>query len=262
MGRHSARKREFLTRHPICCFCGGNEAAVTEDHIPARSLFFRRQWPEGYVFPACMTCNAGASDDELVMAVLVRMGNQNDQTDDHEKEIEKALSGLRFRLPTIFHSLKEISRVDTRRFLRSRGIQGTVIPGLGEAYLLRVPAEVIAVTERYAAKLGKALHYLHTGKVVPATGAVVTRVFTNGDLLNSNVPDKFFAVLGGVPVLKRDVTPLESQFTYRFGIASAGEGAGYWIRFGESMAMIATVFLDEAEYLRRRAERNAATGAG
>lgn len=259
MGRHSARKREFLSLHPICCFCGGGAKAVTEDHIPARSLFFSRRWPEGYVFPACMSCNAGASDDELVMSALVRIGGQNSPTEDHQAELERALSGLRFRLPAVFHALTELSRVDTRRYLRSRGIQGTLIPGVGEAYLLRVPDEVIAITERYAAKLGRALHYLHTGKIVPATGSVVTKVFTNADLLNSDIPGKFFAVLGGVPVLKRDVTPLESQFTYRYGITSGGEGAGYWISFGESMAVMAAVFLDEAEYQRRKAERHAAT---
>ena len=46
-----ARRTRFLAAHPYCCFCGGVVATETEDHIPARSLFVNRQWPEGYVFP-------------------------------------------------------------------------------------------------------------------------------------------------------------------------------------------------------------------
>jgi hypothetical protein len=58
MGEEVRRKRLFLAKHPLCCFCGGTEPAVTEDHIPARSFFTERRWPEGFVFPACWNCNA------------------------------------------------------------------------------------------------------------------------------------------------------------------------------------------------------------
>ena len=259
MGRHSQRKREFLTRNPICCFCGGQTPAETEDHLPARSLFLNRRWPEGYVFPACRACNAGSSDDELVMAALVRLGVMADLTAEGEADLERVLSGLRFRLPQVYQSLREVSRIETRRFLRDRGVRGTTLPGIGEVYMVTVPATVIDVTQRYAEKLGKALHYLHAGKILPSTGKVVTHAFTNADLLNSNMPEKFFALLGGVPVLRRDVTPLADQFRYRFGVVGDGEASGYWIQFRGSMAMLVAVFLDEAEFQRRKAERAGGT---
>lgn len=255
MGRHSRRKREFLAQHPICCFCGGLSPAETEDHIPARSLFFGRKWPEGYVFPACRSCNACASDDELVMAALVRLGVTSDLNEDAEADLERVLSGLKFRLPQVYANLREVSRVETRRFLRARGISGTSLPGTAEIYMLKVPSVVIEVTQRYAEKLGKALHYFHTRTILPLGGKVVAHTFTNADLLNSDAPEKFFALLGGVPSLKRDVTPLADQFSYRFGIVERGEASGYWVQFRGSVALLIAVFQDEAEFQRRKALR-------
>src|SRR5262245_13493291 len=47
IGDSKRRKNKFLAEHPWCCFCGGSEKAITEDHQPARSLFDGRGWPEG-----------------------------------------------------------------------------------------------------------------------------------------------------------------------------------------------------------------------
>ena len=62
------RRARFLAAHPCCCFCGGGIRAETEDHIPARSLFVDRQWPEGFVFPACRSCNSSSRFDGLLKA--------------------------------------------------------------------------------------------------------------------------------------------------------------------------------------------------
>jgi len=72
MGDRARRRREFLKKHPLCCFCGGTTPATTIDHVPSRQLFNNKGWPEGYEFPACELCNGAARDAEQVVAMLAR----------------------------------------------------------------------------------------------------------------------------------------------------------------------------------------------
>jgi hypothetical protein len=72
LGSKKQKKINFLTKHPVCCFCGGETPATEPDHIPSRVLFDNRQWPEGYEFPACVACNRETRHDEQIVAMLSR----------------------------------------------------------------------------------------------------------------------------------------------------------------------------------------------
>ena len=89
------------------------------------------------------------------MAALVRLGVMTDLTAEGEADLERVLSGLSFRLPQVYQSLREVSRVETRRFLRDRGVRGTTLPGIGEVYMVTVPATVIDVTQRVCREAGE-----------------------------------------------------------------------------------------------------------
>ena len=73
MGEKKNRRETFLLAHPVCVFCGGGAKATTKEHCPPRSMFQGRQWPEGFEFPACDSCNHGTSDQDLLVAMLARM---------------------------------------------------------------------------------------------------------------------------------------------------------------------------------------------
>ena len=92
MGEKVRRTQLFLAKHPLCCFCGGTEPAVTEDHVPARSFFAKRRWPEGYAFPACEKCNAATRLDEQVCNFLVRCYSAGEHFS--VQEFSAALTGL------------------------------------------------------------------------------------------------------------------------------------------------------------------------
>jgi len=53
----------------------GERPAATEDHQPAKALFDRKEWPEGYVFPACEPCNKATKH---AMSVLVRLAPERE----------------------------------------------------------------------------------------------------------------------------------------------------------------------------------------
>jgi hypothetical protein len=118
--RRSIRER-FFRQHPMCCFCGGTVAAAEIDHMPARTLFDERQWPEGYEFPACTPCNASSREDEAVLDCLVRL-KQGQLTAVEEREFTKALTSLNRRRPELVQAIKGQSRNETKALLRVWGL--------------------------------------------------------------------------------------------------------------------------------------------
>ena len=98
MGTQRARRQAFFAAHPHCCFCGGQVAATEIDHIPARHLFRRREWPEGYEFPACTPCNRQSALDELVMGAVVRI-QVSDLSAEDEREMLEAFAKINNRRP-------------------------------------------------------------------------------------------------------------------------------------------------------------------
>jgi hypothetical protein len=63
------RKNAFFSAHPVCIFCGGGEKATTIEHCPPRAMFQFRDWPEGFEFPACESCNHGTADHDLIISL-------------------------------------------------------------------------------------------------------------------------------------------------------------------------------------------------
>src|ERR1017187_879161 len=96
MGNASRRRTLFIAKHPMCCYCGGNTPTATEDHWPSRAIFNQRQWPEGYVFPACEQCNAATADDETLFAMLCRI-NQDAITPEANLHMQKLMMAMKER---------------------------------------------------------------------------------------------------------------------------------------------------------------------
>lgn len=253
MGSGKARREAFLREHPFCCFCGGSVTAVEEDHIPARHLFRGRQWPEGFVFPACSACNDSSSMDELVLGWLVRIQVSESSAAD-EEEMARTLDQLNRRRPEWVHQMQELSRTETRQLLREKGVKPGEI-GSGELYVVTMPQEFIEASQRYAEKLGKALYYRHVGRCLPSTGFVKAKVSTNTEFMSPAFPWKNMQIVDGRPALARSGKSLADQFDYRYAIPSDGGGAFFIVKFGESMVMTLMVADDEEDYRRRVTEK-------
>jgi len=239
MGKSNRLKRQqFFEHHPMCCFCGGEVPSIEIDHIPARHLFTDRQWPEGYVFPACAECNDASASDELVMGFLVRI-QLSDMSADEEKELGRAVWSIGDRHPELMQGMRELSRIETRRFLREQGVSITSFPW--EPYIVTVPETLMDVPKRYGEKLGKALYYFHTGKILPRSGVVSVTAMTNSQFMSPNFPLEKFNILNKKPILTRSGKSLESQFQYRYAVPDDGLGAAFLVQFRESTAMLILV---------------------
>lgn len=245
-GVSKARRTRFLQAHPFCCFCGGNTPTETEDHIPARSMFAGKNWPDGYVFPACTKCNHASSFDEGLAAWLVRIRIAGKRTPEEEAKFARLTYEIKRRSPDIWKKIREESRVSTRKLVKQAGLDPRLF---GDApYVMTIPAEAYEAMNRYGEKLAKALHYLHTGKIVPADAVITARSYSNVEVLTSDLHQKVFAQLTDTPVIRRARKALTDQFNYQYAVVEEGEASAFWIGFGQSTAIIAFVFCDAPRY--------------
>lgn len=245
MGNSRIRRAQFFAAHPLCCFCGGDGTANEEDHIPARSLFRERMWPEGYVFPACSECNRDSAADELAMGWLVRIciSKPSDAT---RKDLRQALSKLKDRRPDFVGGIKFLTRTEVRQGLRDRGMSFDEFGG--EVDMAKMPGEVYEIAGRYGKKLGKALYYLHKNRIVSKDQTVDAIVYANADVMSKDFRAEEFEALTSRPVLSRAGRSLDEQFSYRFAAGVDDDSMAFLSRFGESMAI--AIFVLSASGLR------------
>lgn len=254
-GARSVRRRKFFTEHPKCCFCGGAEEASTEDHVPGRALFLGRIWPNSYVFPACERCNNETSRDEALLAWLVRI-RLTELSPEAEREFERYTFELTRSFPEIWKGLNIHSRVETRRYLKEMRLSATSLGVGGDVvHSMDLPSQVLQVAERYGAKLGKALHYRHSGRIAPADAVVDSRVFTNANALGPQFPSEALTIITNEVEIQRAMTSLKEQFDYRFVVVEQGAASAFVATFGESMVIVVSVFENRERHEKSRATR-------
>lgn len=247
MGNQRVNRQAFFAAHPYCCFCGGTQKAVEEDHIPARSLFRERQWPQGYVFPACSECNDSSRTDELVLGYIVRIriGEYDELA---YREYKAADEKLKRRRPEWAAEMREFSRRRVINTLRETDLAANGLPSPPEIYLMSLPQAYADAMQRYAEKLGKALYYLHTGRILPSTGLVKAEAHTNAEYASKQFSLEGFKRLPVEPVLTRSGKNLEDQFRYVYGIRDDDLSASFMVYFGESIAMTIMAFHDHRRF--------------
>lgn len=245
MGAKAAGKRRFLSAHPLCCFCGGSAPATTEDHVPPRAMFRRRQWPEGYVFPACQSCNSATRFTEQVMAMVSRVSVATSD-DLHDSEIRQALDGVRNNNPVLFREMRP-SANDVRRFLRRRGLPIPAGKTTADIPLIKLSGPIATASLReFARKLFCALHYRETGRIIPRAGAIRYWWWSNVQAADGKIPTEIPPMMTGYRTLRRANRALNEQFAYRFEISEDGSLGMYMARFNTAFAITGMVAFDEA----------------
>jgi hypothetical protein len=214
MGAQKAKKAAFLANHPVCCFCG-TAAATTDDHVPARVCFKGRQWPEGYVFPACAECNARHKDAEQVVAFHLHAMT------DAERDFAQAYGGLKNNypkaLPDPFMSLAEKAKA-----LSARGIT-VPFSHLLMAPVVKLSPEVHDYFHRFGRKLAQAFYYKAVGRPTPPGFRIVTHWLV-GDTREANETlEGFISFMPTLEVGRRVNVDLGNQFAYRYNVSPEGD---------------------------------------
>jgi hypothetical protein len=236
LGAKKRRRLDLLDRQPLCIFCGGAAPASTIDHQPARSFFDAKHAPEGDEFPACEPCNKKSKDHEHVLTTLVRLKGDGQQDGQREVDFAKYAKAMRNNFPGL---LRVLGPDEKKGFVKSRGV---FVP-VGRAFPLQLPMVTIdpkiagAAVDGVFRKLMCALHYKHTGNILPVDAEITVKWATNAGLpefLTDEVK-AFIAGLTEKPTLVRNGKDLSDQFDYRYKVADDLSASAYFIKFRQSL---------------------------
>jgi hypothetical protein len=240
MGLSKSRRAIFLAEHPVCCFCGGGTPAKEPDHVPSRVSFREKQWPEGYEFPACVSCNRATRDDEQVVAMLARMF-PDPATEIERAEAEERIRAVAHNFPEILIEMQPSVR-QLRNATKKYDIQRQ--PGMSYADIpaLSVKGPLVnRAVMNFGRKLFCALYYKHSGLILGPSGGVAIHWFSNLQIEGDEIPRSLATVLKEFPKIERSRTNLDDQFFYRWGMADTKEVAAFLAFFRRSFAMLGYV---------------------
>jgi hypothetical protein len=123
-------------------------------------------------------------------------------------------------------------------------------PGLGTFEGNGIHADgplLTAAMNRFAGKLGLALHYHEAGRPVPSGGAVAVRWFSNVEAVQGGIPESLFELVGPPRTLRQGKFHVDDQF--KFGSRASDDGAlsAHFASFRFSFATVAFVAEDAAD---------------
>jgi hypothetical protein len=211
---------DFITKHPLCCNCGGLHAATTRDHVPPRALFNDRVAPEGYEFPACDDCNLGSNLVDQLAALIGRLSVADEVL--KNDEFRALLQAIDNNQPDARPTLIE-SSIEARKILRWLKIAippgKTAVQVCDELGLVTIDAHVFQRLDPLFRRLYCALHYMHTGGIVPANSRLM-RLCTTNQILAARDPLAWQALPGvqNEVTLVRNGRDLRDQFDYKWGV--------------------------------------------
>jgi len=240
MGTKSKRKKEFLAKHPICCFCGGEAPSQERDHIPSRVLFDDRHWPEGYEFPACKFCNRKTRHDEQVVAVLSRL-YPDPITEEGKKEVCERIRAVAYNYPALLEEMKPSSR-QVENALEKYGIKKPEGLTTADLPFLNVSGPLVnGAVENFGRKLFLALYYFHTSKILPKQGGVVIRWYSSLQIEYDEIPKELARHVSIFPKLERSRMDLSDQFFYRYRVTDDYQKGVFLAFFRRSFAIVGFV---------------------
>jgi hypothetical protein len=174
--------------------------------------------------------------------MLARLRNHDDITTDlQDQEMRRAMDGVRNNYPEAYRAMRP-SANEVRRFLKNTGRQKPADQSLSDVPVIKIgQSEFLLAIKTFATKLFCALHYKHSGEIVPASGVIAGWFFSNIQVLDGKIPQQILSIVGNRPVLKRSNNDLSNQFGYEFTIAVEKTTSVFLCGFREAFAMVGMV---------------------
>lgn len=230
MGQKKRRLQNFIIEHPVCCFCGGEVKATTQDHVPPRSVFDNKKWPEAYTFPACVNCNVGSSQSDSIFALVSRIYPTTEESEEVKNETEKLIRAFVEAYPKTAKNLG-LTANQKRNWAKNTGFKLAEGESYGELPIVRMPAEWNQSIEIVSEKLIKALHYKHTSKIIPKNAGIKIKWWTNAQYIAGQFPKELLELAGTRIFLKNQKVDLSNQFSYNYQTSDDGNLAIYGAYF-------------------------------
>lgn len=239
---------DFKKNHPFCCFCGGQAATETRDEVPPKTVFFKRQWPEGFQFPACFVCNQSSRQIDLALGLIGRMSVADVHS--HEENLLPHVRGVANNRPDLLPTYAR-SAIEAKKLLRELGIKKPAGMFAQDVPIVLVSAETINALDLFFGKLFCALYYKHVGRIIPVASNVVIAKTTNQILGDANPYDwQKIPAKTHRPEIKRAGKSLHDQFDYNWTYNAEEDlfGFNFQIRyclFGLVFGPVSDTFVEE-----------------
>ncbi|MCK1312007.1 hypothetical protein [Bradyrhizobium sp. 23] len=236
MGESNRKRRAHaavLDGCPWCIYCGGDLPATTVDHVPPIIMFAQRQRPKGLEFGSCEPCNGGTKHADLVAAMLGR-SMPDSGTDAGRAEMKSIFSAVNNNIPGLLQEMHIPRELQTAAGWRKQN-----------GGLLRTDGPLVSShMQTFAFKIGFSLYYELTKKVLPKSGGVVARWFSNVDRLDGTFPQSVFEHLLPPTTLRQGKFEVPDQFEYQWRLAEGDRMAMFLATFRQSFAVLAFAATD------------------
>jgi hypothetical protein len=203
-------------------------------------MFKARQWPEGFEFPACTSCNGGSSREDLLIAWLARIDFTDDENAEQDQEFNRLLSTIRAREPGLIDRMIPTAEED-KALSEKMGIAPLGTTAEPELVPVHVPTKFDNAVHVFSAKLFKGVYYQEIGNPFPENGCILSHWFTNAHLFTHGSYPMFDALsklAGKAPLLKRQKRLLNDQFEYKVSISEDRSLLLLQARFGRSFGIV------------------------
>jgi hypothetical protein len=231
----------------LCIYCG--QLADTIEHMPPVMMFLRKQRPKGLEFPSCRECNNGTSKSDLVASFVGRL-SVDPSTEDAAAEVKRLFRSVRNNVPGLLQEM-HIGRAGQK-------LAGKTLPLQEGGGVVRTNGPLVTKHMLvFGAKLGFALHYEALQMVVPETGGVQPRWFSNAQAARGEIPKELFSLLPATRhTLKQGRREVSNQFQYTWAITPGGNHALFYATFHRSFAIAVVSAVDRTVFIEKHTDKH------
>jgi hypothetical protein len=170
-------------------------------------MFSLRRRPRGLEVPGCEACNRATRQHEQVAALFGRIFPDG-RTAEERDELQRIMRAVNSNNPGL---LEEMIPSRRQKALFTQSIN--LLPLRAPSVLNCSGPMVNRSMQIFGAKLGFALHYARTGRIIPLTGGVAVRWYSNYDAVTGEIPANIYDMLGPPRTLRQGQWHAGDQFS-------------------------------------------------
>ncbi len=174
MAEAKRKLKAFIKKHRTCCFCSKNQTE-TRDHVPPKSVFLSRRFPDEFIFPACKSCNEGTSSyDQIFSIINLAFGFPDNNMPDEDRK--RTFRGIINNAPRKFKKSLTEFFTDCKTFDERTGYPAFIIN-----------SDLKQILNKIARKFAKALYYMRKGFPLPQNAIVSSILIPNSQFHECNI---------------------------------------------------------------------------
>ncbi|MDP3493985.1 MAG: hypothetical protein Q8R82_12800 [Hyphomonadaceae bacterium] len=178
------------------------------------------------------------------MALLARLSV--DDKHYNAREFDNALRGVKNNQPE-FVPRPAAGAIEIRKILRTFGLTKSADMFAEDLNVALLDAEQFRKLDPLFGKMFCALHYMHTGKIIPASTPIFRQCVPNQvRAMKGGFEFMDYPMMQGKPTIARNGKSLTDQFDYRWNVDSAGT-FGFKFHLRHSVYGVMLGPLEEAE---------------